>query len=194
MSEADIDAAKPPDAAARPPFRTRLGAWHRDVSALASRGAESDEREDVPDGSDPRARPVAHLRPRRLLARTMDEDRAHSRPLRARELVVRAVSDEDRLNGFHAESLARELVDPGIRLAQAARAGEDLRIEEARERRLGPHVDRVLAAHGDQAGTKAPRTELPQRLDDAFSRPAEHLPRERAPPLEEFVHRVLPDP
>src|SRR3954453_1032391 len=89
------------------------------------------------DGRYPGARPVLQLGPRRLLARTVDEDYPHPDPLGTRELVVRAVADEERFRRLDVQLLEHELVDPGIGLAEAAGGGEDLCVEEPGERRLG---------------------------------------------------------
>src|SRR5207253_8640163 len=120
--------------------------------------------------------------------------RAHPDAFRAGKLVVRAVADEDRLHRLHAQLVAGKLVDPRIRLPPAARAGEDLRVEEAGERRLGPDVDRVLAAHRDQPGTKPTVAQFAQGVDDPFTRSAEQLPGERTPQLEEVAYCLLLDP
>src|SRR5437899_2179909 len=52
------------------------------------------KRQDLRDRGDAWALPVTHLVPRRLLVRTMNENRLHADPLRAGELVVGAVAHE----------------------------------------------------------------------------------------------------
>src|SRR4051794_7902322 len=103
------------------------------------------------DRRDPRAFPLANLVPLRILALAVDQHRAHADSLRAGELVVRAVADEDRVDRLDPELLAGQVVDPRIGLPEPGRAGEHGRVEDPRERRLLPQLFDVLAADGDQA-------------------------------------------
>src|SRR3954469_13135564 len=119
--------------------------------------------EQLRDRRDPRAFPLANLVPLRILALAVDQHRAHPDSLRACELVVRAVADEDRVPRLDPELLAGEMVDPRIRLPHAGRAREDRRVEVARERRLLPQLLDVLAADGDQAEEIPAAAQLGQR-------------------------------
>src|SRR5439155_45719 len=82
----------------------------------------------------------------RLLAGAVDQRRPHADALGPRELVVRAVTDEQRLRGLDLEALARQQVDPRIGLPQPDVAGEHLGVEETVESGLRPHRRHVVAA------------------------------------------------
>jgi len=124
----------------------------------------------------------------------MHEDRAHADSLGAGELVVGAVTDEQRFARLDPELLERDSVDTLVRLAEAARARKDLRIEEPRERCLRPDVDGVLAADGDEPDAQTAGAQLSQRLYGALTRPGENLTRERATALDELTRRLFVEP
>src|SRR5437764_3316138 len=158
---------------------------------LRRRVLQVQKRQDLWDRSDPRARPVPHFLPQRLLALAMDEDRAHPDPFRACQLVVRAVADEHRLRGLDPELFAREPVDPRVRLAQTDGAREHRAVEQPGERRLVPDLGHVLAADGDQPDAQASLAELLQRLDRPRPR-LEHRARRCVPKSDDLVReRIL---
>jgi hypothetical protein len=85
-------------------------------ASYGHRSREAGERRERSDGTDrePDEAPVR-----------MDENGTHADAFRARELIVRSVTDEDRVFGLYAELLAREQVDARVGLAQSDKAGED---------------------------------------------------------------------
>ena len=100
----------------------------------------------------------------------MDQNSAHPDPLGACQLVVRAVADEHRFRRLDFELLAREPIDPRIRLPQTDGAREYGAVEQPGERRLVPDLGHVLAADRDQPDAQASLAELVQRLDRARPR------------------------
>ena len=110
------------------------------------------------------ARPGLALGRERLAGRAQLE-RGHPDALGSRQLVVGAVADEEALGRLDAEPLARDLVDPRIRLRDPHVAREDQLVECARERRLVPDVRHVLGADADQAEPVPAATELGEGLE-----------------------------
>ena len=85
--------------------------------------------------------------------------------LGARQLVVRAVPDEQAIRRLDAEPLAGDLVDSRVGLREADLTGEDQLVQRTRERCLVPDVGDVLGADADQPQQMASLTELVERLE-----------------------------
>ena len=87
---------------------------------------------------------------RERLAGRAQLDGGHADALGSRQLVVGAVTHEEALGRLDPEPLARDLVDPRIRLRDPYVTREDELVECACEGRFVPDMRHVLGAHADQ--------------------------------------------
>jgi hypothetical protein len=114
--------------------------------------------------------PASRLGPQRLDAPgRQDADGLHAHPLRAGELVVRAVADEHALVRAYVQPPARELVDPRIGLRQADGARQYDVVDVRRKLGLVPELFDIAGAHADHAALEASPLEVVERLDRTVS-------------------------
>src|SRR5262245_31155299 len=109
-----------------------------------------------------------------------DEDGAHADALGARELVIGAVADVEAVRRLDPEALGDKQEDLRIGFHVAADGREHLRVEEARERCVGPERRHLLCAGADHAQTKPAAAQLLQRRKDTVAR-HERAPRKGMP-------------
>lgn len=117
----------------------------------------------------------------------MHEESTHPDALGAGKFVVGAVANVERFCWINRQLPARLQVQPGVGLAVAARAREDLRCKEPGERGLTPHIDDVLTTYRNQACPDAAPSQFVKRLDHTIAWRTQQLCRKAAAELDEPI-------